>query len=108
MTKGKNSKDKQPSTGSLDFKIVNPVTGAPSHLSFDVHGLTISRDGEEIGHTVPLARVADVAKGLGVHRMAIPIHMVEHDLPVYSVGEEVFINLEDLKFLIEEVGFSFW
>ena len=108
MTKGKNDQNKQPPTGNLDFKIVNPVTGAPSHLSFDVHGLAISHEGEVVGHTIPLARVADVAKSLGVHRMAIPIHMVEHDLPVYSVGEEDFINLEDLKFLIEDVGFSFW
>jgi hypothetical protein len=108
MAKEKGSQNKEPSSGDLDFKILNPVTGAPFLFSLNSNRLTITHGGAEIGHTVPLARVEDVAKILGVHRMAIPIHMVEHDLPVYSVGDDDFINLQDLKFLMEEVRFSFW
>lgn len=108
MSKRKSDQNKQTSTGNVIFKIINPVTGTPAHISFDVHGLTISQGGKVIGHTVPLVLVEDVAKSLGVHRMAIPIHMVEHDFPVYSIGNDDFINLEDLKILIEEIGFSFW
>ncbi|WP_243438988.1 hypothetical protein [Fundidesulfovibrio soli] len=107
MAKEKNKGDGQ-SPGETILKIVNPSTGTPTHFAYSAKSLAISHDGEVIGQTIPLARVEDVAKRIGVHRMAIPIHMIEHDLPVYSIGSDDFINMEDLKFLIEEIGFSFW
>jgi|APHig6443718053_1056840.scaffolds.fasta_scaffold197543_1 hypothetical protein len=108
MSGEKSKSKKQSSSGDKILKIVNPTTGAISSFGYTAHSLEISHDGQVMGQTIPLIRVEEVAKIIGVHRMAIPLHMVEHDLPVYSIGEDDYINMEDLKFLIEEVGFSFW
>ncbi len=70
---------------------------------FEINTLTIMNGSEPIGVSIPLVEVSQVAKVLEVHVNAIPIHMALNNLPVYSVGDKLFVDTEDLKILFEEI-----
>ncbi len=76
-------------------------------FEFDLNSIEISYDGELLGKTVPLLNVEDVAAEMDLHPRAIPTHMAANSLPLYSIGDDIFIDLNDLKHLIEDIGVVF-
>lgn len=76
-------------------------------FEFDLSSKKIVSDGELLGETIPLLNVEDVAAKMDLHPMAIPTHMAANSLPLYSIGEEVYVDLLDLKHLIEDIGVVF-
>ena len=73
-------------------------------MEFDNYIIRFQYDGKTKGSSTPLHSVTEIAERMNIHPAVIPLHMSDIDRPVYSIGDELFVDLDDLKHLIEVHG----
>lgn len=73
-------------------------------ISFDSKVIEFRYEGQVKGSSAPLHSVSEIAERMNIHPAAVPLHMSDINRPVYSIGDELYVALDDLKYLIEVHG----
>lgn len=68
---------------------------------FNYTTLTMEHDGIEVGDTVPLVCADELAETLEIHPAALPLHLTLHHLPVYNVGDTVYVDPRSVQFMLQ-------
>ncbi len=68
---------------------------------FDYTTLNMEHEGIYMGDTVPLIPDEELSETLGIHAGTLPLHLTLHCLPVYSVGDNIYIDPNSVKFMLQ-------
>jgi len=117
MANSKKTKQSAP-LGTMFPELMEELAGIPSpngicqvceecpqgSISFDSKAIEFRYKGQIKGNSTPLHNVSEIAERMNIHPAAIPLHMSDINRPVYSIGDELYVDLNDLKYLIEVHG----
>jgi hypothetical protein len=68
---------------------------------FDYENLHMEHEGVYLGSTVPLIPTEELAETLGVHPNALPFQLMLHHLPVYSVGDKIYLDPLTVRHMLQ-------
>ncbi|MGL1862460.1 MAG: hypothetical protein OCC46_08065 [Pseudodesulfovibrio sp.] len=117
MTSSKKTKQSSP-LGTMFPEIMDELANIPSpngfcqlcekcpqeSITFDSEVVEFQYKGQTKGSSTSLHSVSEIAERMNIHPAAIPLHMSDINRPVYSIDSKLYVNLVDLKHLVEVHG----